>query len=190
MNGLAHQNLSLKKTGKATVALAAVCMLFAGAASAEVYKCTGADGKVTFGDSPCTGSANEKVLKVRPNTIDTSQDRNRQLVNENSRLQEQLSSQRVAAAQAPHGHSEQIDRRGNSADCASARRDYEVEASSIARTDAKLRARESMMYGACGMREPERTSNVTNVEVHNGRVRDSADLAPPAFLPVAPRPSR
>src|ERR1700733_2267219 len=42
------------------------CVLLAGVAEAAVYKCTGADGKVAYQDSPCQPGASEKSIKVAP----------------------------------------------------------------------------------------------------------------------------
>ncbi|MCL2310152.1 MAG: DUF4124 domain-containing protein [Proteobacteria bacterium] len=44
-------------------------MLLAGTVTAAVYKCTGADGKIEFGDKPCAGADSEAVA-LQYNTID------------------------------------------------------------------------------------------------------------------------
>ncbi|MDR2172608.1 MAG: DUF4124 domain-containing protein [Burkholderiales bacterium] len=45
-----------------------LCMLMAGTASASVYKCTGADGKIEFSDKPCEGK-NSEPMDLQYNTF-------------------------------------------------------------------------------------------------------------------------
>jgi hypothetical protein len=46
-----------------------LCALMAGTASAEVYKCTGADGKIEFSDKPCEGM-NSELMELKDNTFE------------------------------------------------------------------------------------------------------------------------
>jgi hypothetical protein len=133
-------------------------------AQAEVYKCVNAAGAVEFSDAPCAKGQQGQVVEVKPNNLDTSEQREATLRSENQMLRDKLAaSERAAAdakAQAPVDPQAY---RMDSAACKTAKRDYEVTASSSAPNRAMLRARESAMYGACGMREPDRqTINVGN----------------------------
>ncbi len=46
--------------------------------------------------------------------------------------------------------------------CEKAKRDYEVTASSTANSRAIVRSKRSMMYGTCGMKEPD--ENTVNID--------------------------
>lgn len=47
-------------------------VMASGIATAQVRKCTAADGKVTYSDYVCASAATENNVKVNPNTIDAS----------------------------------------------------------------------------------------------------------------------
>ena len=152
----------------AGAALICGAFLIAAPASAEVYKCTNADGKTGFSDAPCPKGQTGQVVEVKSNSIDTSEQREQSLKSENQALKEKLAAAERGGAPnaqpaAPAGpDASRID----SAACKTATRDYEITAGSIAQNKALIRARESAMYGACGMREPDRQT--TQVKVDNG----------------------
>jgi hypothetical protein len=50
-----------KRTITTAILAAAVAAVAAGTAQAEVYKCKGPNGKLTFSDKPCPGQATEEV---------------------------------------------------------------------------------------------------------------------------------
>ncbi len=49
----------------ALLAGVAVAVSYASCVEAALYKCTGADGKVAYQDSPCPASASEQALKAK-----------------------------------------------------------------------------------------------------------------------------
>ncbi|MDD2933071.1 MAG: DUF4124 domain-containing protein [Methylotenera sp.] len=57
--------------------------------------------------------------------------------------------------------------KGKSFECESARRNYEMAASTEQYNTAKLEARQSVMRQACGMREPTEINNTTGITVNN-----------------------
>jgi hypothetical protein len=133
-------------------------------ARADVFKCTSPGGAVEFSGTPCRTAITSESVQVKPNVLDSSEQRQAALKAENQALRAKLEAvQNNAATQPQVAQSTQAADRMDSTACQRARRDYEVTASSVGRTPAMLKARESMMYGACGMREPDRTS--TNVIV-------------------------
>jgi len=54
-----------------------------------------------------------------------------------------------------------------SAECESAKRSYEIDASTDQYNTSKLKARQSMMRQACGMKEPTEINHTTGVTVNN-----------------------
>ena len=54
-----------------------------------------------------------------------------------------------------------------SAECKSAKISYEIDASTDQYNTAKLKARQSMMRQACGMKEPTEINNTTGITVNN-----------------------
>lgn len=150
-------------------------------AMAEVYRCTNAAGATEFSDAPCGKGSQGAKIDVRPNTLDTSGAREQNLKAENQRLQNALDAQQGSAKAGPAAEAPRID----SFACKQARRDYEVAASSIDKAPALLRARQSAMYGACGMREPDQQT--TNIRIQNGPNRSAGPRG--ALSPAsAPRP--
>ena len=85
-----------------------VSLLFSGAAAAQVYKCTGDYGRVTYRDEPCDADAQQTDVDVRANVIETSTDVGRvqrnptQLERENARRgkQKRTAAQSVATENA------------------------------------------------------------------------------------------
>lgn len=129
-----------------------------------VYRCKDNKGGVTFRDSPCQGHAREEVMDIQPNILNRSGDRERQLELENKLLKQQLQNQ--ATTQPQQSQTQQAPQRTpadlqaqqiDTIKCERARRDYEVTASSTANSPQIIEAKRSMMYGACGMSEPNRT---------------------------------
>jgi hypothetical protein len=173
-----HRIISARIAGGATL----LCGMFLIAApvSAEIYKCTNADGKTSFSDAPCPKGQTGQVVEVKSNSIDTSEQREQSLKSENQALKEKLAAAEragVPTAQpaAPAGpDASRID----SAACKTATRDYEIAAGSIANNKALIRARESAMYGSCGMREPDRQT--TKVKVDNNGSGKPRYVVPPA----------
>jgi hypothetical protein len=132
-------------------------------ASAEVYRCTNAAGATEFSDAPCPKGSQGGSVEVKPNVLDHSGAREQTLKAENQRLQEQLAAQPAGAA----GTKTAADApRVDSFACKQAQRDLEVAASSIEKVPATLRTRQTAMYAACGLREPDRPT--TNIRINNG----------------------
>jgi len=131
------------------------------ASAAEVFKCTAASGKVEFTDAPCGTSQKSVVVEARPNSLDNSAVREQLLKIENRALQDKLAATQLAPATSLQGQTEFA--RSDTPACRSAKRDVEVAATSIENNKALIRARQSAMYVACGVREPDRqTINVNN----------------------------
>lgn len=71
----------------------------AGANAQSVYRCTDAAGKVQLSDKACDSGAVEAArVRVRPNTLDASGEREHHLRLENDRLKRELADQKAAAA--------------------------------------------------------------------------------------------
>jgi len=135
-------------------------------ATAQVYRCTNAAGKVEYSDAPCAVAHRENRV-VAPK-VERSQ---RELELENELLRRQISDERsrrqlrdsraveAPQVQTPYGRTEadlQAER-ADSHECARAKRDYEVILSSIA-GKSRAPAAEAAMYSACGMRAPDKTT--------------------------------
>lgn len=166
-------------TFKSTVWVVACTCFYAPLASAEVYRCTNSAGKTEFSDAPCPRGSASKSLDIRPNVVDTSDFREQSLKAENQELRNQLATRQAdaATATANSGSTTPPDAsRIDSAACRTAKHDLEITASSIVKNPAMFRAREAAMYGACGLREPDRT----NITIKNETPRDPVYLVPKA----------
>jgi len=168
--------MNLTKRGRILLAaaIAAVAALpLNNAVGAEVYKCTNAAGRIEFTDAPCGTARTSAVVDARPNSLDNSAVREQLLKIENRSLQEKLAERQAVPAT---GLQEQADAsRADSSACRSAKRDVEVAATSIENKRALIRARQTAMYSACGLREPDK--QVTNVNVGGSR-GDRRNAAP------------
>ncbi|MCX7276105.1 MAG: DUF4124 domain-containing protein [Burkholderiales bacterium] len=136
---------------------------------AEVYRCQGATGKVEFSDVPCPTGAASTTLTVRPNVLNSAEGREQALRADNQRLAQQLEAEQrknQAASQSGKTQPDLQAAQQNSLECRRAKRDYEVSASSIQPNKGQVSALASAMYGACGLREPDRTINKTVVNVN------------------------
>jgi hypothetical protein len=142
------------------------------AAAQHVYKCQNAAGKIEFSDAPCQADRRGERVQLRENSLDSSGSREYMLRKENEQLKEQLKNQQHAVP--PYGgmapqrtqpdlQAERIDALA----CEKAKRDYEVTASSSANSRAIVEAKRSMMYGACGMREPDRSTITIENRINN-----------------------
>ncbi len=132
------------------------------------YKCQNSAGKVEFSDAPCSADLSQGRVRARANSLDSSGNRELMLRQENERLKEQLREQekKTTASGAPQRtqsdlQAERIDQFA----CEKAKRDYEVTASSKFNSVEIIEAKRSMMYGTCGMREPNRTSTTVNTRI-------------------------
>ena len=145
----------------AILALAFFCF-YTPFAAADVYKCVNNVGKTEFSDAPCSGRSSGKTIDVKPNVVDMSEQREQSLKAENQALKDKLSANQADSINRRAQNNSDSSRIDGAA-CRTAKHDYEVSASSIDKNPAMLRARESAMYGACGMREPDRTNiNIKN----------------------------
>lgn len=131
------------------------------------YKCKNSAGKVEFSDVPCSADLSQGRVRTQANSLDSSGNRELILRQENERLKEQLREQEKAATSvAPQRtqadlQAERIDQFA----CEKAKRDYEVTASSKFNSPEIIEARRSMMYGVCGMREPNRSTTNINTRI-------------------------
>jgi hypothetical protein len=134
------------------------------AASAQsVYKCLSPSGKVLYADAACAKNDTASTVSVQPNALGTAEYGDRLLRQEIDTLRAQLRAAQpsAAAAQATVTTADANVQAGraplpiDSVACTHAKRDYEVTASSSANTRAIIEAKRSMMYGACGQREPD-----------------------------------
>lgn len=57
------------------VVVALAVYLWAVGANGEIFKCVGRDGRVSYTDQTCPGSASATPMKIEPNVIDASADR-------------------------------------------------------------------------------------------------------------------
>ena len=53
----------------------AALAVWPGTTSAQVFKCIGHDGRVTYADQPCRGAARVTEVPIEPNVIETAADR-------------------------------------------------------------------------------------------------------------------
>lgn len=164
-----------KKTLIAVASLFFLCPI----ALADVYRCQSPTGKVAFSDAPCTVGNAGQAVDIRPNVVNTSDLREQMLRAENQVLKDQLAAKPAGSIQQPLPSNSEAWRIDTAA-CRTAKHDYEISASSIDKNPAMLRARESAMYGACGMREPDRTT----VKIGNERSGSSTYLVPSTRQPV------
>lgn len=154
-----------------TAAFLIAVLLSSGNASAQqVFKCLNSVGKVEFSDVPCQGARTGGRVEAQGNSIDSSGSRELQLRFENERLKEQLREQERRAASAKGSRTQQDlqAERVDSFACEKAKRDYEVTANSNSSNASIVQAKRSMMYGACGMREPD--NKIVNVETRVNNV--------------------
>lgn len=123
-------------------------------------KCTSVSGKVQYTDAPCAKSESASKVSIRPNALGTVDPRPNLLshdaapVEGQRRIAHQDAVLPPSVAQATVADEPSL-ARVDSLACQRAKRDYEVTASSSANTRAIIDAKRSMMYGACGQREPD-----------------------------------
>ena len=116
-------------------------------APAQVFKCRGPDGSLSFSDRPCPKDASGEYVEVRPNVIDNSG-----LRRQGSRLRQEEAASRYPAARSestsaePHPATSQA--------CEQARRSYEIEQKSLKRTKGSVQGKRESMYAACGQTPP------------------------------------
>ncbi|HEY5582245.1 MAG TPA: DUF4124 domain-containing protein [Rhodoferax sp.] len=153
-----------------SVAAALLVLAFANsdvAAQQQVFKCKDAAGKIEFTDYPCGGSRTGGRIPVEVNSLDFSAGRESQLRKENEQLRDQ---QRSAPSNGIASQRTQPDlqtQRIDSIACERAKRDYEVTASSTANSRAIVQSKRSMMYGTCGMKEPDQNTINIDTRVNN-----------------------
>jgi hypothetical protein len=166
--------------GLAVLAAIGQLLLADPAKSTEVFKCTARSGQVEFTDAPCGTNRTTAVVDARPNSLDNSAVREQLLKIENRALQEKLAAAQAASASSATPATPPA--AGGIAACRTAQRDLEFAATSVEKNRALIRARQSAMYAACGIREPDR--EVTNI--HVGQRGDR--LHRPPGEPGRPRP--
>lgn len=155
----------MKRISSITAAFLIATLMSSGDASAQhVFKCLNSAGKVEFSDAPCQGARTGGRVPAQGNSIDSSGSRELQLRFENEQLKEQLRDQERKAASAKGARTQQDlqAERVDSFACEKAKRDYEVTANSNSSNASIVQAKRTMMYGTCGMREPDH--NIINVE--------------------------
>lgn len=127
-----------------------------GTAQAQLRKCTGPDGKVTYSDVLCAGNSTSTSVKPRDNTLDSSGQRESSLRLENQNLKERLSNiEKSPTQQASTGRTQfdlQAEKSG-SIECQRAKQDLEATASSISANSSVLKAKRSSMHITCGTQE-------------------------------------
>ncbi len=156
------------------VACFALALLCGGdVAAQQIYKCKTSTGKIEFSDAPCqTAHSSEKIL-VQGNTLDSSGNRELLLRKENEELKEQLRNQQQKAVTSSGGMASQRTQPDFQAEridtfaCEKAKRDYEVTASSTANSQTIVDAKRSVMFGTCGMREPDKNTTTINNRINN-----------------------
>lgn len=126
----------------------------------QAYKCTSVSGRIQYTDAPCARSDSASKVSIQPNTLGTVDPRHNlphhdaALVDGRRRV-----AQRDAPAPPAVPHATAVDEpslaRIDSVACQRAKRDYDVTASSSANSHAIIAAKRSMMFGACGQREPD-----------------------------------
>lgn len=173
-----------------TLMLLGMCLLLSG--QARVFRCEEASGAIRFSDVPCARGEAEAEYAVKPNTVDTSGAREQILKRQVQSLQEQLQQQQqqqqasqpaVIGRTQPDLQAERID----TAACEQATRAYEIEAGSMLSDKASVEMKRAAMYGACGMREPDKVEiNVNNNNFDRGYRHDRPRLPPRPPREVVP----
>ena len=125
-------------------------------ASAQIYRCVDpANGHTSFTDQPCPpGQTAAEIAVPEPNTVDSSGAREQALLREMEALRE-----RVRAAEEARVQRSEADLQAERVDsfaCSQAQRAYELEAGALKQNEAAIEAKRAAMYGACGLREPDR----------------------------------
>jgi len=140
-------------------------------AQQQVFKCKNAAGTIEFSDYPCGGGRTGGKISVQENSLDFSAGRDSQLRMENKQLKKQLRDQQRNATSngiAPQRTESDLQaQRIDSIACERAKRDYEVTASSKANSHAIVQSKKSMMYGTCGMKEPDQNTINIDTRVNN-----------------------
>lgn len=145
-------------------------LLSGGNALAEVYKCRGDDGRISYGDLPCPDSATQSVTGITtapPSAVGTTSAIMQQL---DAAVQAAIAQNDLARAQALATTAEQkrwvsdalAQRAAQPAEtgpaaseaCRTAKRNLETAAQSDGTSPELLSARKSLMYVACGVPEP------------------------------------
>jgi hypothetical protein len=163
--------------------LALSALALGGAARAQVYKCLGYDGRITYSDQACKGVARVSELAIEPNVIDTSADR-------------------VPRGPAPRPATRGRDERPTP-ECERAARELETARKTDGLAPRELRAAYDRVVMACAVAAGE--SGTVSVDApRDSRTRAAADAAPratadaalraadvaPRAADVAPRPQR
>jgi len=157
----------------------AVLAMAAHASAQMAYKCTSASGGIRYTDASCDRSDTASQVSIQPNQLGTADLRDSLLRREVERLKAQLlvaqqgapsavanANRNATAAASPVVVDDAPQARFDSVACTRARRDYEVTASSSANTRAIVSAKRSMMYGACGLREPDEARQTVVIQRH------------------------
>jgi hypothetical protein len=144
----------------------AVSVVSQGGAAQVVYKCSNPAGKIEFSDAPCPVGLVKERVQVRDNTMDMSGTREQILLKENEQLRKQLKSQEAARAvseAAPRRTQADLQaERLDTAACQTAKRDYEVIASSKGNSEEIVNSKRSAMFAQCGMQEPAKQTIIIN----------------------------
>lgn len=133
-------------------ALTLASLLVSDAAMSQTFSCTTSKGKVEYSDRPCPDGAVQKEVTIVDNSADSSALRREsgRMANDRSRDGEAPSStnikpQKLPGTASPRG----ANSAANSEACTKALRSYEVEASSIRKDVAQVRARQLDAQTAC-----------------------------------------
>jgi hypothetical protein len=154
---------NIQKILRWTVVGATLAVGIHAASAQSVYKCMSPSGKVLYADAPCAKPDVSSTVSVQPNALGAAEYGDRLLRQEIDTLRAQLRAARQSGA-APQAAATPVDTIVHAGPaplaidgvaCTRAKRDYEVTASSSANTRAIIDAKRSMMYGACGLREPD-----------------------------------
>ena len=123
-------------------------LLSSGVCAQQIFKCKNlASGRFEFTNSPCGGATAGEEVRSRNNTIEGHRG-----TPASSRAPQRTQSDLQA---------ERIDSKA----CESAKLDYDVTVGSAGNSKAFIEAKRSFMYGACGMREPNRTTTNINTRI-------------------------
>ena len=130
------------------VIIAMGMMVLASAATAQLHRCTGPDGKTTYTDRACETGERKAGVKIVDNSVDGSE-----LRDAAARGRAELRATRNRAESGTDSASPDEDR-SSSAACKSARRNYEVETSIKTTPDpAKMEQRRQAAEDACAVRQ-------------------------------------
>ncbi|WP_424457931.1 DUF4124 domain-containing protein [Ottowia sp.] len=159
-------------------AAAALLMLGASTAGAQVHRCTGPDGKLVYSDAPCAPQSSGGAIKLQENSLDTRMEREHNERYLQGRQQE-AQGQQMDAAQA--ANAAQADARRDSPACRLAIRNANTQSSTA--TPAKIDNDRAEAIRECGFNPwPGKTASEIDAENRRSKAIERAARRRPGLI--------